>query len=112
MATKQQLFHLYVGLPPCLPRLLPAGAIAGWALHPLEKRRLVTAHVVFGPSPDPSCDRNRPGYTFTKKGSGCRTIRIHLTVQPVLSYEEAAHGGLMIKRLKWHTKGSTKHFAS
>jgi hypothetical protein len=31
--------------PPCLPRLLPAGAIAGWVLHPLEKRRLVTAHV-------------------------------------------------------------------
>ena len=51
----------------------------------------------------------------------CRTIGIHLTVQPVLSYEEATHGGLMtyspaeipiIKRLKWHTKGSTKHFAS
>src|SRR6266403_3395436 len=36
--------------PPCLPRLLPAGAIAGWALHPLEKRRLVTAHVETGPS--------------------------------------------------------------
>jgi hypothetical protein len=30
-----------------------------------------------------------------KKGSGCRTIRIHLTAQPVLSYEEATHGGLM-----------------
>ena len=25
----------------------------------------------------------------------CRTIGIHLTVQPVLSYEEATHGGLM-----------------
>jgi predicted lipid-binding transport protein (Tim44 family) len=24
--------------------LLPAGAIAGWDLHPLEKRRLSTAH--------------------------------------------------------------------
>src|SRR4051795_13365153 len=35
---------------PCLPRLLPAGAIAGWALHPLEKRRLLTAHVDTGPS--------------------------------------------------------------
>ena len=33
-----------ISSPPCLPRLLPAGAIAGWALHPLEKRRLVTAH--------------------------------------------------------------------
>ena len=31
--------------PPCLLRWLPAGAVAGWALHPLEKRRLVTAHV-------------------------------------------------------------------
>jgi hypothetical protein len=28
------------------PRLLPAGAVAGRGLHPLEKRRLVTAHVV------------------------------------------------------------------
>src|SRR5271163_4871630 len=34
-----------ISSPPCLPRLLPAGAIAGWALHPLEKRRLLTAHV-------------------------------------------------------------------
>src|SRR5262249_27677978 len=24
-----------ISSPPCLPRLLPAGAIAGWALHPL-----------------------------------------------------------------------------
>jgi hypothetical protein len=24
--------------------LLPAGAFAGWGLHPLEKRRLLTAH--------------------------------------------------------------------
>jgi hypothetical protein len=29
--------------PPCLLRSLPAGAVAGWGLHPLEKRRLVTA---------------------------------------------------------------------
>ena len=33
--------------PPCLLRSLPAGAVAGWDLHPLEKRRLVTAHVEF-----------------------------------------------------------------
>jgi len=26
------------------------GAVAGWGLHPLEKRRLVTAHVASGPS--------------------------------------------------------------
>src|SRR5580700_3815258 len=36
--------------PPCLLRSLPAGAVAGWGLHPLEKRRLVTAHVVSGRS--------------------------------------------------------------
>jgi hypothetical protein len=34
-----------ISSPPCLPRLLPAGAVAGRGLHPLEKRRLVTAHV-------------------------------------------------------------------
>src|SRR5947207_16005875 len=34
--------------PPCLLRSLPAGAVAGWGLHPLEKRRLVTAHVDSG----------------------------------------------------------------
>jgi hypothetical protein len=34
-----------ISSPPCLPRLLPAGAIAGRGLHPLEKRRLVTAHM-------------------------------------------------------------------
>src|ERR1700756_1142276 len=36
--------------PPCLLRSLPAGAVAGWGLHPLEKRRLVTAHVESRPS--------------------------------------------------------------
>ena len=36
---------------PCLLRLLPAaGAVAGRGLHPLEKRRLVTAHVESGHS--------------------------------------------------------------
>jgi hypothetical protein len=30
--------------------LLPAGAVAGRGLHPLDKRRLVTAHVDFGRS--------------------------------------------------------------
>src|SRR4029077_13434227 len=41
-----------ISSPPCLPRLLPAGAFAGRGLHPLDKRRLVTAHVESGPSPD------------------------------------------------------------
>jgi hypothetical protein len=36
--------------PPCLLRSLPAGAVAGWGLRPLEKRRLVTAHVDSGRS--------------------------------------------------------------
>src|SRR6516165_5986379 len=40
-----------ISSPPCLLRLLPAGAVAGRDLHPLEKRRLVTAHVDSGPSP-------------------------------------------------------------
>jgi hypothetical protein len=44
------LAHLTPTQPPCLPRLLPAGAVAGRGLHPLEKRRLVTAHVDSGPS--------------------------------------------------------------
>src|SRR5258708_34202243 len=34
--------------PPCLLRSLPAGAFAGGGLHPLEKRRLGTAHVGSG----------------------------------------------------------------
>src|SRR5947208_10335319 len=29
-----------ISSPPCLPRLLPAGAIAGWASHPLENAAL------------------------------------------------------------------------
>ncbi len=36
--------------PPCLLRSLPAGAVAGRGLHPLEKCRLVTAHVASGRS--------------------------------------------------------------
>src|SRR5271168_3046446 len=39
-----------ISSPPCLLRLLPAGAVAGRGLHPLDKRRLVTAHVESRPS--------------------------------------------------------------
>ena len=39
-----------ISSPPCLLRLRPAGAIAGPGLHPLEQRRLVTAHVDCGHS--------------------------------------------------------------
>src|SRR6478672_10805525 len=38
--------------PPCLLRSLPAGAVAGRGLHPLETRRLVTAHVASSHSSD------------------------------------------------------------
>jgi hypothetical protein len=38
-----------ISLPPRLLRLLPAGAVAGWDSHPLEKRRLFTAHTQSGP---------------------------------------------------------------
>ena len=43
-----------ISSPPCLLRLLPAGAVAGRGLYPLEKRRLVTAHVDSGPSQGPA----------------------------------------------------------
>src|SRR3977135_467595 len=51
-----------ISSPPCLPRLLPAGAIAGGALHPLEKRRLVTAHVEEEPL--------RPGVQYGEHANG------------------------------------------
>jgi hypothetical protein len=47
-----------VSLPPQLLRLLPAGALAGWGFHPLEKRRLTTAH--------PESCRSRPPATGRK----------------------------------------------
>ena len=52
--------------PPCLLRSLLAGPVAGWGLQPLEKRRLVTAHVENRHSmakprcPKPICDRTWP----------------------------------------------------
>src|SRR6516164_4799898 len=49
-----------ISSPPCLLRLLPAGAVAGWALHPLEKRRLVTAHVAGGSLTDRRLIRHAP----------------------------------------------------
>src|SRR6516162_4599187 len=59
-----------ISSPPCLPRLLPAGAVAGWALHPLEKRRLVTAHVDCRPSPiSRPAARSRRFQTF-RRGHG------------------------------------------
>src|SRR5262249_4414575 len=48
-----------ISSPPCLPRLLPAGAIAGWGLHPLEKRRLVTAHAESRTCREPRPNTNR-----------------------------------------------------
>ena len=34
-----------ISSPPCLLRLLPAGAVAGWDLHPRESAALAGAHV-------------------------------------------------------------------
>ena len=61
-----------ISSPPCLPRLLPAGAVAGRGLHPLEKRRLVTAHVVSGHSsmPDQTA-RSRRFQTFARWRWSC-----------------------------------------
>jgi hypothetical protein len=42
-----------ISSPPCLPRLLPAGALAGWALHPLEKRAALSRRT-------PEADFTRP----------------------------------------------------
>src|SRR5271167_634045 len=53
-----------ISSPPCLPRLLPAGAVAGRGLHPLEKRRLVTAHVESGHSHQISA---RPEWLFHQR---------------------------------------------
>src|SRR5208282_6216257 len=41
-----------ISLPPCLLRLLPAGAVAGWGLHPLENAALArrTAKAVICPT--------------------------------------------------------------
>src|SRR5208283_982581 len=60
-----------ISSPPCLPRLLPAGAIAGRGLHPLEKRRLVTAHVAFGLSAEALQLTLRP--TAWRSARGSRT---------------------------------------
>ena len=55
-----------ISSPPCLLRLLPAGAIAGRGLHPLEKRRLVTAHVDSGHS---GKTRQQPGRAHVSRSS-------------------------------------------
>src|SRR5712672_561773 len=49
-----------ISSPPCLLRLLPAGAVAGWDLHPLEKRRLLTAHTRSGRRAGGSTSNFRP----------------------------------------------------
>src|ERR1700687_361341 len=59
--------------------VLPAGAVAGWGLHPLEKRRLITAHTRSGPSRE-SFDQShkaqaeiwpRSAFTFYGAASTC-----------------------------------------
>src|ERR1700731_3772025 len=44
----------------CLLRSNSAGAVAGGGLHPLEKRRLVTAHVESGLSCEQGAEQQRP----------------------------------------------------
>ncbi len=81
-----------ISSPPCLLRLLPAGAVAGRGLHPLEKRRLVTAHVDSRPSLQPPqtarSRRKRPflatatepsGSTERDKTSVINTCKVPLT---------------------------------
>ena len=45
-----------ISLPPCLLRLLPAGAVAGWGLHPLESAALARRT----PEADPQPSRREP----------------------------------------------------
>src|ERR1700731_3356506 len=58
--------------PPCLLRSLPAGAVAGRGLHPLETRRLVTAHVVAG-----SCGPGNRNLSVQMKGTVAGGWRDH-----------------------------------
>lgn len=41
-----ECFNRFVTSMTAAYRLLPAGAVAGWGFHPLEKRRLFTAHAM------------------------------------------------------------------
>src|SRR5271170_3586322 len=92
-----------ISSPPCLPRLLPAGAIAGWALHPLEKRRLVTAHVVFGPSLPP-VGGFLPLAASIHDGGGQFAGRIATRVDPgrdaVEQRQNGSNGPLIVRRRK------------
>jgi hypothetical protein len=49
-------------------RSLPAGAFAGWGLHPLEKRRLVTAHVDSRPLQPSQIVRSRLSNSMLESG--------------------------------------------
>src|SRR5271169_5636875 len=42
-----------ISSPPCLLRLLPAAAIAGWGLHPLESAALSRRTPIADPQPSP-----------------------------------------------------------
>src|SRR5215470_9552403 len=59
--------------PPCLLRSLPAGAVAGWGLHPPEKRRLVTAHTESRPSVTRICLSPQPFALFLQAGNSSIT---------------------------------------
>src|ERR1700730_16849550 len=53
-----------ISAPPCLLRLLPAGAVAGWDLHPLESaafsRRTPKGDIAASPQAMPRCQSRPP----------------------------------------------------
>src|SRR5262244_2476326 len=76
-----------ISSPPCLPRLLPAGAVAGRGLHPLDKRRLVTAHVESRHSHQIS-----PGAEglFCQSGNGCKILTLRHAEPSTICLERLA----------------------
>src|SRR6202035_5915164 len=71
-------------------RLLPAGAIAGWALHPLEKRRLVTAHLASGRWPCIKLSACNEGCGSANIPSEGQRTRIRLGMAEELAFEDEA----------------------
>ena len=69
-----------ISSPPCLLRLLPAGAVAGWDLHPLESAAFSrrTPIAVMGPAPpvaSASISMLRASAFSPRARRGLRTIR-------------------------------------
>ena len=58
-----------ISSPPCLPRLLPAGAVAGWALHPLKSAALSRRTWIAVIRSDGADDARGPFRPFAGPGS-------------------------------------------